>query len=114
MSKHWKEIANPAIHTDFMSTSWVGGIPAKADRKLTIQYVYFVRECSFTFQFSTIEQIEMMIAHFEKKIHASDRSFNGLEHYWQKWYERLPGGLLKGAKRGKILKALKKALADFK
>lgn len=114
MSKHWKKIADSKIHMDFMDTSWVGGIPISFEGKLTKQCVFFVRECSFTFQFISLEQIETMISHFEQKTHPSERDFNGLEHYWQKWYERLPSNLLKESKRTRILKALKKALKEFK
>jgi hypothetical protein len=113
MSKHWKEKTDNKKHIDFMMTAHIGGFPIEHSKNKGA-WVYFVRECSFTFQFASIEQLKMMIDYFSKKVHPSTRTFNnGLEHYWQMWYERIPKGLAGGSKREKIHKALTKALNEF-
>jgi hypothetical protein len=115
MSKHWKEKRNPEIHRDFMSTDQIGGVEVKpVGESPSEEWVFFVRECSFTFQFMDLGQLDEMIDYVSQKIHPSTRRSNdGLEHYWQSWQERLPKGLLKGARREKIAKALLKVKADF-
>lgn len=113
MSKHWKERTNPAKHLDFMSTAHVGGLPIDASEEKG-DWVYFVRECSFTFQFASLEQLKKMTEYFSTKVHPSTKTYNdGLEHYWQLWYERIPKGLIGGSKRERIHKALTNALIDF-
>lgn len=112
MSKHWKEQKDPDKHHDLMSTTHIGGIAVKANEKEP--WMYLVRECSFTFQFASLDQLRAMIAYVSVKVHPARRSYNnGIEHYWQHWYERLPKGLLAGPKREKFRKALLKALAEF-
>lgn len=114
MSKHWKEKTDLAVHVDYMSTAHIQGISIESSGKKG-DWVYFVRECSFTFQFVSLEQLEAAISYFSLKVHPSTRRFNnGLEHYWQLWFERLPAGLTGGTKRIRILKALEKALNDFR
>ncbi|WP_343635188.1 hypothetical protein [Fluviicola sp.] len=113
MSKHWKEKTNPEEHIDYMSTSHIGGFPIQNSSEKG-EWVYFVRECSFTFQFASIDQLKVAKAYFSMKVHPSTKRFNnGLEHYWQSWFERLPAGLIRGTKRVRILKALEKALQEF-
>ena len=113
MSKHWKEIANKEKHLDYMSTYDVGGM--NIDGIKMGAYIYFVRECSFTFQFASLGQLDEMIEYVSKKTNPSTKVLhNGLEHYWQSWKERLPRGLLKGSKRVRILNALTRAKIDFK
>ena len=74
-----------------------------------------MKECSFTFQFVNLEQLDKAIAYLSKKVHPSTWEFNdGLEHYWQRWYERLPKGLAGGTKRERILKALVRARRTFR
>jgi hypothetical protein len=115
MSKHWKEKADPAKHLDLMSASGIGGINIDCDANKTDKWVYFVKECSFTFQFVNLEQLDEAIEYFNKKVHQSTREYNnGLEHYWQRWYERLPKGLTGGTKRERILKAWVRARETFR
>jgi hypothetical protein len=46
--------------------------------------------------------------------HGPNRDPNvSREHYWQRWYERLPKGLLAEPKRQKVIKALQNALSEF-
>ena len=114
MSKHWKEKTDPEVHIDYMSTTHIDGMSVKSSAERG-EWVYFVRECSFTFQFVSLNQLEAAKNYFLLKVHPSTRSFNnGLEHYWQKWFERLPAGLNGGTKRERLLKALGKALEEFK
>lgn len=114
--KIWKEKADPQKHKDYMSTSWVGGISIpKPKDNLIEKWVYFVKEGGFTFQFTSINQIEECIDYFSTKIHPSTRLNHDIyEHYWQTWHERLPHGITKKGKREKILKALIKAQDKFK
>lgn len=92
-----------------------GGSPIQPPKdNLITHYVYFVEVVSFTFQFSSIAQIYEALEYCKQKTHPSTmKSGIFLEHYWQKWYERLPKGLLKGTKRGKVIKALEKAILEF-
>jgi hypothetical protein len=113
MARHWIEPLDPERHRDFMSSSWVGGIPADADRSGSTD-VYFVAVAGFTFQFASLDQLRECLDWFRIKIHPSSReSGHELEHYWQRWHERLPRGITKESKRPKVVKALENALADF-
>lgn len=116
MAKHWKERLDPRKHRDFMSGYQdAGGLPVVAPRdNLLESWVYFVNVAGFTFQFVTIDQIRDALNYFEEKIHPSTTEFNnGLEHYWQTWYCRLPSGIKAEAKRIKVCKALHSALAAY-
>ncbi len=89
------------------------GVPGMRRNKIEQEWVCFVKECTFTFQFRPLDQRDEMINYFSVKTHPSTRkTHNGLEHYWQSWRERLPTGLVKEPKRLKILKALRKAKND--
>jgi hypothetical protein len=109
MAKIWKEPLDEERHKDFMSSATVGG-----GRPIADGWVYFVRECSFTFQFMSRGQIQECLEFFSVKVHpARRRPGITLEHYWQHWYERLPRGLLAESKRVRIKKALERALDEF-
>ena len=42
-SRHWRELLDPERHTDWMSTSEIGGRPAEAPRDPLIEaWAYFV------------------------------------------------------------------------
>ena len=113
MSKHWKETADPEKHVDYMSTAHAGGVALKSSPEKDTPYVYFVRVDGFTFRFVTLAQLEMAVAYFSDNPPTSRADNNGLEHFWQRWYERLPKGMTRKSKRLKVLKALKKAQNDF-
>jgi hypothetical protein len=115
MSRIWKETFDPDKHRDFMSGYQdPGGDPVQGPRdNLLQQWVYFVHTASFTFQFHSMDQIEEAIAYFSLKVHPARREPRNWEHYWQRWFERLPPGLQSEAKRRKILKALEKAVQEF-
>lgn len=98
-----------------MSTSHVGGVPATAPADPLIEaWVYFVEAGGFRFEFVSLDQLRECLAWFCQGHHGPNREPGVyLEHYWQRWYERLPKGLLAESKREKVIKALQSALADF-
>ncbi|MCP4213259.1 MAG: hypothetical protein GY765_01325 [bacterium] len=114
--KIWKEKLDPQKHKDYMSSYWIGGDDIKAPKdNLIDSWIFFVKECGFTFQFTSIAQLDECLNYFSQKVHASTRrEHDGLEYDWQAWYERLPGGLIKNSKREKILKSLEAAKEKFK
>ncbi len=111
----WKEKLDSKKHTDYMSSSWIGGMSVKKNKNnLVTEWVYFVQECSFTFQFVSLDQLDECIEYFSLKVLPSTiKQGIVLEHYWQRWFERLPKGLVAKKKKEKILKALKKARIEF-
>lgn len=112
MARIWKEPLDEERHLEFMSTFAVGGMPI--DRMRSDGSVYFVRECAFTFQFASLDQLRSCIDYFSTGIHPSRRVPGvHLEHYWQKWSERLPAGLTRTSKRRRIHAALRRALTEF-
>lgn len=116
MARHWKEKLDPNKHRDFMlGHQDAGGFPVVPPRNnLLHAWVYFVDVAGFTFQFASTDQIHEALCYFEEKVHPSTREYNnGLEHYWQPWHCRLPPTLKSGAKRTKVVKALKAALFEY-
>ena len=116
MSKHWKERFDPAKHRDFMTGRQdAGGRPRPAKRDPLIEeWAYFVRVNGFTFEFASVDQVREALAYCREKVHPARREPDvWLEHYWQRWFERLPKGLLKGAKRGEVVAALERAVEEF-
>jgi len=111
----WKERLDPTKHMDYMSTSHIGGFPVEAPHdNLIVKWAYFVNVCSFTFQFQSTEQIQECLNYFSQKTRPSSRRpVECGEHYWQRWYERLPMWLFEEPKRQKVVKALQKALVEF-
>ena len=98
-----------------MSTTHIGGLPVEpSQNRLIPRYVYFVAVSGFTFQFVSLEQMQECLAWFSHKTHPSSREPGvTLEHYWQRWFERLPQWLSEEPKRKKVIKALQRALNDF-
>lgn len=116
MSRHWKEPLDPERHVNHMETYAIGGSrpDPSPDDPLVKRWVYFVTVCSFTFQFQSVAQIEECLAFFTEKLHPSSlRPGVTLEHYWQRWYERLPHWLFEEPKRIQVVKALQAALTEF-
>jgi hypothetical protein len=116
VSKYWRERLDPELHRDYMgggeAAQDAGGWPVNPAK--TDGWIYFVRECSFTFTFVNLAQLEEAQRFLERKVHpARRRPGITLEHYWQRWYERLPPGLCGGSKRLKILRALAEAKREF-
>jgi hypothetical protein len=109
----WREQLDPTRHRDFMvGHQDAGGVPIEP--RASDGWVYFVRECSFTFSFMSIAQLRECREYFSARLHPSHRVPGVyLEHYWQRWFERLPAGLIADPKRSRILKALDRALVMF-
>jgi hypothetical protein len=78
--------------------------------------VYFVRVCSFTFEFHSIQQLQACLDFYSRKIQPSSRQSIGAADHWEceRWFERLPLFLREEPKRQKVVKALREALKEFK
>ena len=116
MGKVWREIADPAVHSDFMSNHTEGGFCIKPiPDPLIEKWVYLAEVCNFTFQFSSLDQVRECIAYFEQKTHPSTRCDDHIpyERYWHPWYCKLPKGIIKKTKRKKVLKSLYKILEKW-
>jgi hypothetical protein len=105
--------------------SQIPGVPLEQyHRAPTLQRypVYFVRVCGFTFEFHSIQQLEVCLEFFSQKTRPSsmirfsesDRSIQWLHWVSQRWFERLPMQLLEERRRVRIVPALKQALQQFK
>jgi hypothetical protein len=116
MPKHWKEKLEQSKHRDFMrGYQDPGGLHVDVPRdNLLHAWAYFVEVVGFTFVFVSVDQIREALRYFEEKTHPSTKEYNnGLEHYWQPWYCRLPPGIKAESKRTKVVKALKSALSEY-
>ena len=79
------------------------------------KWVYFVRVCSFTFEFHSVAQINECLQYYSAKIHPSSRLNVGDASVWevQRWFERLPMYLSEEPKRKRVVKALAAAMEEF-
>ena len=93
----------------------VGGGPRPLKRDpLLEEWAYFVRVNGFTFEFVSVDQIREALEYCREKVHPARRQPGiTLEHYWQRWFERLPKGLLRGKKRDEVVAALERALSEL-
>jgi hypothetical protein len=126
MAQIWSETFNPKRHSDKMrDASHIPGVPIEQyGRAPTLQRypVYFVKVCGFTFEFHSIEQLEVCLAFFSQKVRPSsiinfsdsDKRMTWLHWVCQRWFERLPMQLLEERRRVRIVPALKKAITQFK
>ncbi len=122
MAAIWKEAYRPE-HKGWppphpTSTTHMPGFPLPPilPASLVPREVWFVRVCSFTFEFQTMEQLEACLAYYKQKIHPTSRVPE--EHFgdhWeaQRWFERLPMYLLEEPKRMKVVAALEKGLHEW-
>jgi hypothetical protein len=115
MAKAWKEEFDSVNHSNKMWT--VDSVPYPKANFVT-RWVFFVRVCSFTFEFHSLKQIEDCLEYYSQKIHPSSRLPVYNENYgdhWeaQRWFEQLPMYLLEEPKRQKVIKALAAALEQF-
>lgn len=115
MAQIWSEPFDRTKHQNHMA-----GVASFTDdhhRAPTLlqRQVYFVRACSFTFQFHSIEQIRACLKSFDRKIQPSSRRDIGGADHWEceRWFERLPLFLREEAKRQRVVKALSDALEKF-
>ena len=111
----WKEEYNSLKHSNKM---WaVDSVPFPKANFIT-RWVFFVRVCSFTFEFHSLKQIKSCLDYYSKKIRPSSRLPVYTENYgdhWeaQRWYEQLPMYLLEEPKRQRVVKALTSAIKQF-
>ncbi|MGC4093274.1 MAG: hypothetical protein QM756_36365 [Polyangiaceae bacterium] len=110
---YWKEPLDAERHRDYVSGAQDAGgriiNPSSSDG-----WVYFVRAGAFTFAFANLEQLREAIRYFGQSLHpARRRPGIHLEHYWQRWFERLPPGLIAGTKRVRVRRALLAAFVSF-
>ena len=119
MAEIWKEVYKPQQKgwppPDPHSTNLMPSFPLPPTLPVSLapREVWFVRVCSFTFGFQTVEQLEACLAYYRKKIHPTSRM--GVGDHWeaQRWNERLPMYLLEEPKRKKVVAALEKALKQW-
>jgi len=119
MAKHWKEQLDPARHRNHM---WGAGCEVNETRDLTLdpRWVYFVRECGFTFEFHSLGQLAVCLDYLSKKTRPSTRipsvdltDYGGDHSETQRWFERLPQWLFAETKRTRLVKALEQARRSF-
>jgi len=110
---HWKEPLDVERHRDYVSGAQdAGGVTV--DCSISDGWVYLVRVCGFTFSFANLDQLREAIQYFGQTVHPGRRSpGRHLEHYWQRWFERLPAGLIGGSKRTRVRRGLTCALTSF-
>jgi hypothetical protein len=119
MARIWSELYNPSRHRNRMrGIEGVSPVKFKAPTLVECD-IYFVRVCSFTFEFHSVEQIRLCHAYYAKKLHPSSRAnisglCPGFEHYdAQRWFEQLPLYLREEPKRIKVVAALESALRQY-
>lgn len=118
MAKIWKEKFDNLKHQNKMYIE--GETISYPSNNIETRWIYFVKECSFIFEFHSINQIKECLNYYSLKVHPSSiipykelHLHGGDQSETQRWFERLPMKLLKESKRGKIKKALSKALIEF-
>jgi hypothetical protein len=86
--------------------------------RLIEKSVYFVEACQFTFEFLSLRQLEIALAHFEEQHRGSTRIVGGIgaADHWevQRWFERLPKRLERKHRRAEVAAALRDALGFFR
>ena len=116
MAQIWSEPFDWTKHQDQMDG--VESSTADQHRAPTLlqRQVYFVRVCSFTFQFHSIQQIQACLEYYDRKIQPSSREHIGAMDHWEceRWFERLPLFLREEPKRQRVVKTLRDALKRFK
>jgi hypothetical protein len=93
-----------------------GGWPVKSApaAKLIPHWVYFVLAPNCLLQFVTEQEIQTAREYFSRKIHPARRDVHPPhEHYWQRWFERLPAGVHREPSRIRMLRALDALLRDI-
>src|SRR5258708_7582418 len=115
MARIWKETYDGRKHRNQMHP--VIGINKRhyEARTLFPEEIYFVRVCSFTFEFHSLSQLNECFLFYSQKIHPSSRvNVAGMDH-WEtlRWFERLPLYLQEEPKRLKVVAALEKAVKEF-
>jgi hypothetical protein len=115
MARIWKEAYDGTRHRNQMYPCIGINVKHYEARTLFPEEVYFVRVCSFTFEFHSLVQIKECLSFYSQKIHPSSRlNARGCDH-WEtlRWFERLPLYLQEEPKRVKVVTALEKAVKEF-
>ncbi len=118
MARIWTETFNPKRHSDKM----LAGVSLPGVPPLQRYPVYFVRLPSFTFEFHSIQQLEVCLRFFSQKVRPgsmlqfleTDRHILELHSVSSRWFEELPLPLLEERHRLEIVPALTKALRRFR
>lgn len=84
-------------------------------------WVYYVEVCGFTFRFHSLKQVEEYLAYYQQKIHPSsadgaDRSGYFAGDHWERQsrFDELPLYLREEPKRLQVVKALERALKQWR
>ena len=80
------------------------------------RWIYYVSVCSFTFAFFSLDMIERHLAHYSRKILPSSAvpACGWMEGEPQTTFDRLPLYLRSESKRLRVVKALTRALDQFR
>ena len=103
------------------------------ENALVPNWTYFVEVCGFTFHFNSLEQIEGYLNYYQKKIHPSSADgiawgrlyskgndgevrFLSRGDHWERQtpFDELPLYLREEPKRQKVIKALERALQQWR
>ena len=105
MAKVWKEEFNAKRHSNRMDGATRR---LRSEANFVPNWVFFVRVCSFTFEFHNLGQIAECLTYCSQKLHPSSRLDIGSADNWeaQRWFERLPMYLIEEPKRIKTVRAL--------
>jgi len=88
--------------------------------KLAPYAVCVVDVCGFRFFFHSVMQLELCVDYYSREIQPSSRlpvysqNFGGDHWEMQRWFEQLPLYLLEKSKRPRVVKALERALAEYR
>ena len=124
MARIWSEPYDSLRHRQGLMPEGFGGSAARVRHgrtpTLVGHRVIFVRVCSFTFEFHSIEEIRACAAYYSSKLQPSSqcpaaaRAVHDGAVAWrwevERWYERLPLYLREEQKRVQVVSALEHAL----
>lgn len=124
MAQIWKETLVPKRKGDLpphvADKMWAFPLPPTLPTTLLPREVWYVRVCSFTFVFHTLEQLQACLDYYGQKTHRSSRipaaelhNYGGDSGECQRWFDRLPMYLLEEPKRRKVVAALQAALSQW-
>jgi hypothetical protein len=116
MAQIWSEPFDGLKHRDQMSGVESSTSDHYRASTLLQKRVFFVRVCSFTFQFHSLQQVQACLDYYDRKLQPSSRCNIGAMDHWEceHWFEKLPLFLREEPKRQKVIKALRNALETFK
>ena len=77
--------------------------------------IYYVRVCSFTFSFRSVEHVQEYLDYFSQKVHASASDALPNAPHWERQthFDQLPLYLFEEPKRQKVIKAFERAIKEF-